>query len=132
MNQPTWMRNWGRWRTRRTRRILVCLMAVLAALAFVAPVAGLACMILYFPLSRSGIPPMDDKTHIDERQWRIRAEATTVAYRILSLVVMVLVFVGSARPMDWNASLIAILVLIMCLPAAVVAWREPDLRMDEA
>ncbi len=132
MNQIRWIDNWARLRSQRTRRILVALMVILLVLAVRTPIAGIVCMLLYFPLSRSGIPPMDDKSPVDERQWRVRAEATTIAYRILAVATLVLVLIQPVRPEQWDTALFAVTVLIVCLPLAVLAWREPDPPQDEA
>ena len=132
MNLTTWPENWGRWRTRRIRRGLVVLMAILLGLAFLSPLPGILCAVLYFPLTRSGIPPLDNKAPVDERQWRIRAEATIIAYRILAFAAILLVAVQPAGQFAWNRTHFAMLVLVVCLPAAVLAWREPDTPSDEA
>jgi len=101
-------------------------------MAFVTPAACILALVPYYFLTRSGIPPTDDTSRVDERQWRVRAEATTIAYRILGLGMLVLALAGGAYPLPWNQVAFVAMVLIVCLPAAVLGWREPDLPQDEA
>lgn len=111
---------------------MVLLMAASAALTFLTPFAGIACVLLYLPLPYSGLPPMDDNSPVDERQWRVRNEATTIAYRILGLATLIVIAVQPAGVSAWKNVSFAMLVLVVCLPTALLAWREPDVPQDEA
>lgn len=77
---------------------------------------------------------------LDERQQRIRDRAYLQSYRGLAgLLALVAVYAGIAWDTGWwlpqtenqvQAVVWAVLLITMTLPAAVVAWTEPDLPYE--
>lgn len=132
MTRLIWLQRRPRLHTRRARRFLVCLMSALFVLAFQTPVAAAFLLMLYIAMPWYGLPPMSDRSPVDERQWRVRAEAFTIAYRILALAAGITLLVHSASPIPSDKLVFGWLALIVCLPPAVLAWREPDDPEDEA
>lgn len=125
MTRQIWIPPLPQFRTRRSRRLMVCLLAAVAAVLF--PTEGwYFVMFPYFLLTRSGNPPMDGGAPVDERQWRVRAEATIIAHRILVVIAAGLVVWETLHPPVARMRLGAVMVFIICLPAAIQAWREPD------
>ena len=81
----------------------------------------------------------------DERQQAIRHRAQSVAYQVFGIVVMVGaaygVFAGTIvdrhlwlphTSSELTAIAMALLLLYSTLPAAVVAWTEPDAPVEES
>jgi hypothetical protein len=74
--------------------------------------------------------------HLDERQQRVRDRAYLQSYRLLASLTSLAVLYGGLAwdnawwlPSTWNqvqALVWGVLLLTLTLPAAVVAWTEPD------
>lgn len=131
MIRPPWSPKWPTIRSRRIRRVLVALIAASVAMTFVTPLAAFA--VVLFPLvAGPASSPMGDLEPVDERQWRVRAEATIVAYRILAVTILVISLAELARsPLAWDKRLLPVLLLAGLLPGAVLAWREPTPPRDK-
>ena len=77
---------------------------------------------------------------LDERQLRVRDRAYLQSYRVLAGATVVATVYGALAwdnglwlPGTWNqvqALVWGVLLLTMTLPAAVIAWTEPDLPAD--
>ena len=79
--------------------------------------------------------------HLDERQRQLRDRAWILSYQVLAVVVVAaiaivgVVVLGFERPVTLDATLVNALVLsvgvlLPVLPAATLAWIEPDLPAD--
>ena len=66
---------------------------------------------------------------LDERQLLLRNQAFFWAYLLLGVVAFVLLMDSDERGFGWT--LIALAGLYMSLPAALIAWLEPDPVEDE-
>ena len=110
----------------------------LALLSFV--LSALSGWRLYFPRSL-GLPSLL-KPDLDERQRHVVSQANSQAYTVVStLLGLCIVYLALASTLGWPLpagpeawTLIATTVsgLIGALPAALLAWSEPDAPGDEA
>jgi hypothetical protein len=153
---PDHERRWGWLLRRRSRRVLVVASVATWALLLAGGLApeptwertafafllSVACYFLLREASRliTELPEI----YLDERQLRIRDESFTIAYKVLSGVLGVVAGLGVAGlviassgdtptfpAIGYEAGIAAALSLGMTmqsLPAAVLAWREPDLQ----
>jgi hypothetical protein len=137
----------GAWLSRRTVRRTIVALIVLACMALVAVpgsvLGGAILLVLLFialcdiilgrATDRIAMSPAVGK--LDERQHALRDRAHRIAYWLLAGLiagVVIPAYLVSSGSRAWLMSImtdggfLALLALIACLPAMVVAWVEPD------
>lgn len=138
--------------TRANRRLYVTLYAL--ALVFLYPslyenlgvLASLAFLFvspLYY--ARSSLITAYRKGRMDERERGVALAGYEIAYAILALTLVVSLFVANYPPPEWLAGAapyflftpsvlfdpFTMTLLILVLPACVIAWLEPDPPAEE-
>lgn len=139
--------------TRKNRRVYVTLYAL--ALVFFYPslyenLGTLATLAFFFvsPLyyARSALIAAYRKGRMDEREQRTALEGYEIAYAILALTLVVSLFATNYPPPEWLAGAaryflftpsvlfdpFTMTLLVLVLPACVIAWLEPDPILDDA
>ena len=138
----------GIWAKRSTRRVLVGITAICcvgmmlvnieespaqAMVALVLSIVSLASLALLLMPRVIGTSYGNDKM-LDERQLQIRNRAYLQAYRFLAVTLMMFnLYLYFAEPRGWwvpqfqnQPAFWALIVFILSLPPAVLAWLEPE------
>lgn len=139
--------------TRRNRRLYVTLYALALVLLYPSLYENLGTLatLAFFLLSplyyaRSALVVAYRKGRMDEREQRTALESYEIAYAILALTLVVGLFAGNYPPPEWLAGaarhflftpsvlfdLFTMTLLVLVLPACVIAWLEPDPTDDVA
>jgi hypothetical protein len=75
---------------------------------------------------------MDGSGAMDERQLRARMETLSICYYILvGAVVLGMTLARLSDHADWNLFGNGFMFLVILLPPAILAWKEPDLPDEE-